>query len=521
MTVPAYFNDPMRAATRNAAELAGIELLGLLSEPTAAALAFGYEHRPAGATGVVVDLGGGTFDVTVMDYDGSNLAVRATGGDYYLGGANFDKVLFDYFVEHFAAAHGLDINDPDALSIEECTQISHDWLLLTAQARRWGALVPDEDQALGAKAKELRNEVARALDSLRQECDQRVRAGEVVHETAEGITQAKQRLLGWAEAGFGLGDVGQWFAVIEPSMVADPGETRDDQFAVVRQKIREEFSRVDGSMATAVGRLQYAVAARLRQHLGETLVPAGEQPLQALVHTTQQQRLETLRSAIQELVEFRTYGNIFLRVGRPIVNSISATQVRPPVAAAEAFTEFTADVAADLSGPSAAAGRRQARGGSWKESVKTIGRAAGGGPAVDAAFVAAEVATAAMPVVTGIIGNGPPADNSAAGLHASLTDAFRRAVDEIEQRMQAEARGLTEVLASVMDQFFDRFAHTPGVEAEFERLCAPVRRELWRDIFDGRSAELAEAFDQVTKVAAGTDEAGRRIRAVAAGFGVR
>ena len=119
----------MRAATRGAAELADIEVLGLLSEPTAAALAFGYEHKPAGATGVVVDLGGGTFDVTVMDYDGADLAVRATGGDYYLGGANFDKVLFDYFAEQFAAAHGLDINDPDALSVEECTQVSHDWLL--------------------------------------------------------------------------------------------------------------------------------------------------------------------------------------------------------------------------------------------------------------------------------------------------------------------------------------------------------------------------------------------------------
>jgi hypothetical protein len=392
---------------------------------------------------------------------------------------------------------------------------------LTRQARRWGLLVPDEDQALGAKAKELRNEVARALDSLRQEYDQRVQAGEVVRETAEGITQAKQRLLGWADAGFGLGDAGHWFAVIEPSMVADPGETRDDQFAVARQKIREEFSRVDGSMATAVSRLQHAVAARLRQHLGETLVPAGELPLQALVHTTQQQRLETLRSAIQELVEFRTYGNIFLRVGRPIVNGISATQIRSPIAAAEAFTEFTAEVAADLSGQPGAAGRRPARSGSWKESVKTIGRAAGGGPAVDAAFMAAEVATAAMPVVTSVIGKGPPADDSAAGLHASLTDAFRRAVDEIEQRMHAEARGLTEVLASVMDQFFDRFAHTPGVEAEFERLCAPVRRELWRDIFDGSSADLAEAFDQVAKVAISTDEAARRIRTVAVGFGVR
>ena len=135
ITVPAYFNDTMRAATRRAGELAGLEVLGLLSEPTAAALAFGYDKRPEGTTGVVVDLGGGTFDVTVMSYEGYELNVRATGGDAYLGGANFDKVIFDDFVGRFAAAHGLDINDPDALSLEECTQVSQDWLMRAARAK--------------------------------------------------------------------------------------------------------------------------------------------------------------------------------------------------------------------------------------------------------------------------------------------------------------------------------------------------------------------------------------------------
>ena len=135
ITVPAYFNDPMRSATRRAGELAGIEVLGLLSEPTAAALAFGYDKRPSGVTGIVLDLGGGTFDVTVMDYDGHDLSVRATGGDSYLGGANFDKVLFDYFVEQFRSAHGLDINDPRALSLEECTPVSYTHLAAAQPAR--------------------------------------------------------------------------------------------------------------------------------------------------------------------------------------------------------------------------------------------------------------------------------------------------------------------------------------------------------------------------------------------------
>jgi molecular chaperone DnaK len=135
ITVPAYFNDAMRAATRRAGEVAGLDVLGLVSEPTAAALAFGYDRRPEGTTGVVVDLGGGTFDVTVMDYNGQDLTVRATGGDAYLGGANFDKVIFDYFVQQFEAAHGLDINDPAALSLEECTQVSQDWLARAARIK--------------------------------------------------------------------------------------------------------------------------------------------------------------------------------------------------------------------------------------------------------------------------------------------------------------------------------------------------------------------------------------------------
>jgi molecular chaperone DnaK len=134
-TVPAYFNDAMRAATRHAVELAGARVLGLISEPTAAAVAFGYERRLEGAEGIVVDLGGGTFDVTVLTYDHADLTVQATGGDAYLGGANFDKVLFDYFVQSFDRAHGIDVADPEALSVEDFTQVSGDWLARASRAK--------------------------------------------------------------------------------------------------------------------------------------------------------------------------------------------------------------------------------------------------------------------------------------------------------------------------------------------------------------------------------------------------
>src|ERR1700722_13092806 len=233
---------------------------------------------------------------------------------------------------------------------------------LARQASRWASQVPDEDQALDAKAKELRNDVAATLDSLRKEYAQRVLDRTVVEELDEGITQARQSLMAWAEAGFGCGDKSRWMAVAEPSMVADPGETRDDQCALVRQKIREEFSRVDGSIAATVARLQLRVSQDLRAHLGETLVPAGEQALTELVQRARQQRLETLQAALEELVQFHTYGNIFLRVGRPIVGEIYPARTRILVDA----DPLGAGLPAGPAGAAGAAGRKAGR-GLWAE----------------------------------------------------------------------------------------------------------------------------------------------------------
>ncbi len=250
VTVPAYFNDPMRAATRNAAELAGIQVLGLLSEPTAAALAFGYQRRPSGATGVVVDLGGGTFDVTVMNYDGSDLTVRATGGDYYLGGANFDKVLFDYFVEQFAVAHGLDINDPEALSIEECTQISHDWLLRATRAKHDLTSRERTTAMLHAAGLVLRVDVARDIFLAR--------ARPLLDEVTEKITDVL------AAAGVAPKEVDFVLAV--------GGSTR---IPAVRERVRDIFGRpadtsVSPDEAVALGAALFAARRQLEQ--GSALV---------------------------------------------------------------------------------------------------------------------------------------------------------------------------------------------------------------------------------------------------------
>jgi len=99
ITVPAYFDDAQRQATRDAARLAGIEVLRLLNEPTAAALAYGLEHRKNGRF-LVFDLGGGTFDVTLLDLDDGVFQVRATGGDSLLGGDDFDRAIASRLLEH-------------------------------------------------------------------------------------------------------------------------------------------------------------------------------------------------------------------------------------------------------------------------------------------------------------------------------------------------------------------------------------------------------------------------------------
>lgn len=103
VTVPAYFNDSQRKSTLAACKVAGLEVLRLLNEPTAAAIAYSLNHAPQGETKciLVYDLGGGTFDVTLLEVKGKVVEVKATSGDTHLGGADFDRLLVDYCVNDF------------------------------------------------------------------------------------------------------------------------------------------------------------------------------------------------------------------------------------------------------------------------------------------------------------------------------------------------------------------------------------------------------------------------------------
>jgi molecular chaperone DnaK len=108
ITCPAYFNDAQRQATKNAGEIAGLKVLRVINEPTAAALAYGLENKK-NETILVFDLGGGTFDVSILDVGDGVAEVRSTSGDTHLGGDDFDKRIVDYVAEEFRKDTGIDI----------------------------------------------------------------------------------------------------------------------------------------------------------------------------------------------------------------------------------------------------------------------------------------------------------------------------------------------------------------------------------------------------------------------------
>ncbi len=110
ITVPAYFNDAERTATKEAGQIAGLEVLRIINEPTAAALAYGLEREgSADETVLVFDLGGGTFDVSVLEIGDGVFEVKATHGDVHLGGDDWDQKIIDWLVASFKAGHGIDL----------------------------------------------------------------------------------------------------------------------------------------------------------------------------------------------------------------------------------------------------------------------------------------------------------------------------------------------------------------------------------------------------------------------------
>ena len=116
VTVPAYFNDSQRQATKEAGEIAGLNVLRIINEPTAAALAYGMDKKDKDMTIAVYDLGGGTFDVSILELGDGVFEVKSTNGDTHLGGDNFDEKIVEWLLEEFKNENGMDLSgDPSAL----------------------------------------------------------------------------------------------------------------------------------------------------------------------------------------------------------------------------------------------------------------------------------------------------------------------------------------------------------------------------------------------------------------------
>ena len=117
ITVPAYFNDSQRQATKDAGRIAGLDVLRIINEPTSAALAYGLEKQGKGGVVAVYDLGGGTFDVSVLEIGDGVFEVKSTNGDTFLGGEDFDQRIIDYLAQEFKKEHGMDLRS-DRLALQ-------------------------------------------------------------------------------------------------------------------------------------------------------------------------------------------------------------------------------------------------------------------------------------------------------------------------------------------------------------------------------------------------------------------
>ena len=112
VTVPAYFNDQQRQATKDAGTIAGLNVQRIINEPTAAAIAYGLDKQNQGERNVLIfDLGGGTFDVSLLSIDDGIFEVKATNGHTHLGGEDFDNVLVDFCIAEFKKKTGIDITN--------------------------------------------------------------------------------------------------------------------------------------------------------------------------------------------------------------------------------------------------------------------------------------------------------------------------------------------------------------------------------------------------------------------------
>src|SRR5438105_4124662 len=226
ITVPAYFDDAQRTATKEAGAIAGLEVLRIINEPTAAALAYGLDKEGADQTILVFDLGGGTFDVSILEIGDGVFEVKATHGDTHLGGDDWDQRVIDWLVESFKAAHGVDLSKDNMalqrlkeaaekakieLSQVQQTQINLPFITATAE----GPLHLDE-QLSRAKFQEMTSDL---LDRCRSPFEMAIKDAGLSKEQIDHVI-----LVGGSTRMPAVQDLVQTFTGKEPNKGVNPDE---------------------------------------------------------------------------------------------------------------------------------------------------------------------------------------------------------------------------------------------------------------------------------------------------------
>jgi hypothetical protein len=330
----------------------------------------------------------------------------------------------------------------------------------------------------------------------------------------KAVESAVSQARAWTDAGLGAGSRRQWLEKHKDggALIAEGGAVREREYAFARARIGEVFGRIDVSIDESVARLSAEIADALRSQLTAEIVPAEPDALKQLTATAVSRSAVVLPTALDELAELRrAYGSALLRVTRPIIRTISDEGLRPAdvqssgVGAGEPVVSATqADALARLRRNAAAYVRSEAA--PILESVQLVRDVAG-------------VAQAAMRQGQGR-GQGRAAEEGAVSrarqaaedLYDELTDLIRRRIEELEQALLAEGRGMLTVLAAATDRFLDLATQTPDVEFEYLDLCGPIQRVLWPDIFDGGPAQLGAGLAGIESAAAALCSAAASIR---------
>src|SRR5437867_9719232 len=173
VTVPAYFDDAQRQATKEAGQIAGLEVLRIINEPTAAALAYGLDKQEADHTILVFDLGGGTFDVSLLEIGDGVFEVKATHGDTQLGGDDWDQRIIDFLVKSFKDGHGVDLSQ-DRMALQRLKEAAEKAKIELSQVTETTINLPfitaTNEGPLHLEQKLTRGEFERMTEDLVERC---------------------------------------------------------------------------------------------------------------------------------------------------------------------------------------------------------------------------------------------------------------------------------------------------------------------------------------------------------------